>query len=56
MARVLVTGAAGFIRSHTCVRLLERGDHRLLGYDPKTSVGDGVKRFHDGSVKNVGGF
>ena len=41
MACVLVTGAAGFIGSHTCVRLLERGD-RVVGldnlndyYDPK---------------------
>src|ERR1041384_5324340 len=28
----LVTGAAGFIGSHTAIRLLERGDH-VLGLD-----------------------
>src|SRR3954469_2022915 len=29
---ILVTGAAGFIGSHTAVRLLERGDH-VVGLD-----------------------
>ncbi len=28
----LVTGAAGFIGSHTAIRLLERGDH-VVGLD-----------------------
>ena len=32
MARLLVTGGAGFIGSHTCVVLLEAG-HRLLVLD-----------------------
>ena len=32
MARVLVTGGAGFIGSHTCVVLLKAG-HRLLVVD-----------------------
>ncbi len=30
--RILVTGAAGFIGMHSCVRLLERG-HHVLGID-----------------------
>src|SRR5436190_521005 len=30
--RVVVTGAAGFIGSHVCERLLDRGDH-VLGAD-----------------------
>lgn len=32
MPRILVTGAAGFIGSHTAIRLLERGD-RVVGLD-----------------------
>lgn len=32
VARILVTGAAGFIGSHTTIRLLERGDH-VVGLD-----------------------
>lgn len=32
MSKVLVTGAAGFIGSHVCIRLLERGD-QVVGLD-----------------------
>ena len=32
MARVLITGGAGFIGSHTCVRLIEDG-HDLIVID-----------------------
>jgi UDP-glucuronate 4-epimerase len=32
MKRILVTGAAGFIGSHTAIRLLKRGDH-VVGID-----------------------
>lgn len=39
MANVLVTGAAGFIGSHLCERLLEQG-HQVLGVDSFTDYYD----------------
>lgn len=41
MSKILVTGAAGFIGSHICDKLLERGE-TVIGYDNMTS---GVDRF-----------
>lgn len=41
--RVLVTGGAGFIGSHVCERLVERGDHVVIV--------DSFDRFYDPSVK-----
>ena len=40
--RVLVTGGAGFIGSHLCARLLERGDEVLC-----------VDNFYTGTRRNV---
>ena len=42
MARILVTGGAGFIGSHLCERLLDRGDEVLC-----------VDNFYTGSRRNV---
>lgn len=42
MARVLVTGGAGFLGSHLCDRLVERGDEVLC-----------VDNFYTGSKRNV---
>ena len=45
MSKVLVTGAAGFIGSHVCMRLLERGD---------TVVGlDNLNDYYDVSLKEA---
>ena len=44
MARVLITGGAGFIGSHTCVRLIEDG-HDLVVIDSLTNSSPiGLKR------------
>jgi UDP-glucuronate 4-epimerase len=40
---ILVTGAAGFIGSHTAVRLLERGDH-VVGLDNLNDYYDPVRK------------
>ena len=42
MSRVLVTGGAGFLGSHLCERLLERGDSVLC-----------VDNFYTGSLRNI---
>ena len=43
MAHVLVTGGAGFIGSHTCERLLARGD--------RVTVLDNFNDFYDPAIK-----
>jgi UDP-glucuronate decarboxylase len=40
--RVLVTGGAGFLGSHLCERLLERGDHVLC-----------IDNYYTGSLRNI---
>ena len=39
MARVLVTGAAGFIGVHVCEALLKRGE-KVIGFDAMTPYND----------------
>lgn len=50
MSKILVTGCAGFIGSHTCERLLAAG-HEVIGLD-------NFSRFYDRSIKerNLSGF
>src|SRR5688500_5794676 len=49
MTRVLVTGGAGFIGSHTCERLLERGDEVVVldnfndFYDPELKLSNAAR-------------
>ena len=47
---ILVTGATGFIGSHTCVSLLEEG-HNVIAFDnfynSKETVIDNIKKLND---------
>jgi UDP-glucuronate decarboxylase len=49
--RVLVTGGAGFLGAHLCDRVRRRPDisrgKELLGWEPKTSLKDGLKKTID---------
>jgi nucleoside-diphosphate-sugar epimerase len=54
--RVVVTGAAGFIGSHVCERLLDRGD-RVLGVDALTASYDpALKRRNGAGLLALDGF
>src|SRR5574341_1890253 len=45
MARVLITGGAGFIGSHLCESFLKRGDEVLCMDNFSTGAGDNVAAF-----------
>ena len=56
MANILVTGAAGFIGSHVCERLLARGD-KVVGLDELNDYYDpAIKRANHEMLARAGGF
>ena len=56
MAKILVTGAAGFIGFHTAARLLERGD-LVVGLDSMSDYYDvSLKEARLSQLRRHGGF
>jgi nucleoside-diphosphate-sugar epimerase len=47
MSRIVVTGGAGFVGSHLCESLLERGDSVVAVDNLSTSLGDNVEHLRD---------
>jgi dTDP-glucose 4,6-dehydratase len=47
MSRIIVTGGAGFVGSHLCEALLDRGDQVVAVDNLSTSVGDNVAHLRD---------
>ena len=51
--RILITGGAGFIGSHTCLELLEAGRHLVVLDNFSNSCRESLRRVVEGDIRQA---